>query len=556
MSIRWDPVLARHLARELDRALGGARVRALRLDGEARDLALLLEDCTLLWALHPSRGWLRVVAPASPVESDLELRGRISAVRSPDDERIIHFELAPVDGRSVTLVVELLGNQWNALLVEGEAREGPGVIRHVLVRREGARPQRVGESYRAPEAFRRLGVGDDVTRAEWATVLGQAPDADRARALVRAFAWTSTLNAQAMVGSAGPAPSPTALDAGYALWRSIATGEIPADPVLLELASGAQPYPFPLPGTSYRPADSLLAAFATCAELAGQAEGTAGPLPDPGLVDALAGALRLAEGREARLESELGGLENPVALRSMADLILARYEDILPGASRAQLTGFDGQVVDVELDPAKPPHVNAAAMYQRATKSERAAVQLPKLLAQARAARERVADLLRRARAGSVDEAEVRAVLGAGSARSETRRKLQPSLPYRVFRSSGGLEIRVGRGAAHNDDLTFHHSAPGDVWLHARHVGGAHVILRWTGPGNPPQRDLAEAATLAALHSKARTSRSVPVDWTFRKYVRKPRKAPPGSVAAERFETLFVRPDATLLSALRHEAAE
>jgi predicted ribosome quality control (RQC) complex YloA/Tae2 family protein len=119
-----------------------------------------------------------------------------------------------------------------------------------------------------------------------------------------------------------------------------------------------------------------------------------------------------------------------------------------------------------------------------------------------------------------------------------------------VFRSSGGLEIRVGRGARYNDDLTFRHSSPGDVWLHARHVGGAHVILRWTGPGNPPARDLAEAATLAALHSKARTSGSVPVDWTLRKYVRKPRKAPPGRVAVERAETLFVRPEPALLEAL------
>jgi predicted ribosome quality control (RQC) complex YloA/Tae2 family protein len=119
-----------------------------------------------------------------------------------------------------------------------------------------------------------------------------------------------------------------------------------------------------------------------------------------------------------------------------------------------------------------------------------------------------------------------------------------------VFRSSGGLEIRVGRGARHNDELTFRHSSPGDVWLHARHVGGAHVILRWPGPGNPPARDLAEAATLAALHSKARTSGSVPVDWTLRKYVRKPRKSPPGRVAVERVETLFVRPEPSLLEAL------
>ena len=111
----------------------------------------------------------------------------------------------------------------------------------------------------------------------------------------------------------------------------------------------------------------------------------------------------------------------------------------------------------------------------------------------------------------------------------------------------------MGRGARHNDDLTFRHSAPNDVWLHARHTAGAHVILRWTGSGSPPARDLEEAASLAALHSKARTSGTVPVDWTLRKYVRKPRGAAPGSVVPDRVQTLFVTPTPELADQLSSE---
>ena len=125
------------------------------------------------------------------------------------------------------------------------------------------------------------------------------------------------------------------------------------------------------------------------------------------------------------------------------------------------------------------------------------------------------------------------------------------NLPYRVYRTSGGLEVRVGRGSTANDDLTFRHSRPDDVWLHARDSAGAHVILRWEGQGAPPARDLQEAAVLAALHSKARTSGSVPVDWTLRKHVRKPRKSPPGSVVPDRVKTVFVEPNPTLPDRLR-----
>ncbi len=60
---------------------------------------------------------------------------------------------------------------------------------------------------------------------------------------------------------------------------------------------------------------------------------------------------------------------------------------------------------------------------------------------------------------------------------------------------------------------------------------------------------------LAALNSQARTSGSVPVDWTLRKYVRKPRRAPPGSVLPERVKTLFVEPDPTLPDRLSPDVA-
>src|SRR5690606_21762503 len=149
--------------------------------------------------------------------------------------------------------------------------------------------------------------------------------------------------------------------------------------------------------------------------------------------------------------------------------------------------------------------------------------------------------------------AEVEAALGpaapGGGRRGGEARRLPP---YRRYRTSGGLEVRVGRNNRANDELTFHHSSPNDVWLHAREASGAHAILRWPDPNsNPPARDRSEAAVLAALHSRARTSGTVAVDWTRRRYVRKPRKAPPGLVVPERVRTLFVVPDPAAEERLR-----
>jgi predicted ribosome quality control (RQC) complex YloA/Tae2 family protein len=297
--------------------------------------------------------------------------------------------------------------------------------------------------------------------------------------------------------------------------------------------------------------NSLLAAFAECGKADEESgDPTAGAVLGPDLLARLEHSMNRAARRLTSLEAQLSGLEDPAAARALGDLILARYHEVPPGTSKATLTGFDGTSVEVELDPAEPAHANAARYYDRATRSERAAERLPRLLEKARVEVEELEDLARRVREGTADEGEVARRIGPAAPTPRGERQTR-ALPYRPFRSSGGLEIRVGKGAKYNDDLTFRHSSPNDVWLHARHTAGAHVVLRWQGEGRPPARDLQEAATLAALHSKARTSGSVPVDWTLRKYVRKPRRSPPGQVAVERTETLFVEPDETLLEKLQ-----
>ncbi|RMH12402.1 MAG: DUF814 domain-containing protein, partial [Gemmatimonadetes bacterium] len=245
---------------------------------------------------------------------------------------------------------------------------------------------------------------------------------------------------------------------------------------------------------------------------------------------------------------------DPAALRALGDLLLARLHEVPRGAAEVVLTGFDGAPVRVELDPARAPQENAEAYYDRAGRAERAARRLPAELDQARRAAERLDELAERARSGALSATELEAALPPPAARDRT--PADERLPYRRYRSRGGLEIRVGRGAADNDALTFHHARPNDVWLHARHAAGAHVVLRWDRDEPPPARDLEDAAVLAALHSRARTSGTVPVDWTRRKYVRKPRGARPGSVIPERVRTLFVEPDETRARALEDEAPE
>ncbi|MGH2425817.1 MAG: Rqc2 family fibronectin-binding protein, partial [bacterium] len=57
------------------------------------------------------------------------------------------------------------------------------------------------------------------------------------------------------------------------------------------------------------------------------------------------------------------------------------------------------------------------------------------------------------------------------------------------------------------------------------------------------QQLIAQAASIAAHFSQARESGQVPVDYTLRKYVRKPKGGRPGLVTYEREKTILAKPE-------------
>lgn len=60
---------------------------------------------------------------------------------------------------------------------------------------------------------------------------------------------------------------------------------------------------------------------------------------------------------------------------------------------------------------------------------------------------------------------------------------------------------------------------------------------------NPAEETIIEAAQLAAYFSKARSSSSVPVDFTQIRHVKKPSGAKPGYVIYENQQTVYVTPE-------------
>lgn len=118
------------------------------------------------------------------------------------------------------------------------------------------------------------------------------------------------------------------------------------------------------------------------------------------------------------------------------------------------------------------------------------------------------------------------------------------------FISSDGYQLLVGKNNKQNDYLTFKMAKGNDIWLHAREIPGAHVIIRMGGKEAVPLTTLAEAAGLAAYFSKGQKAKNVPVDYTLKKHVRKPRGARPGMVIYDNQKTIMAIPSEDLVKRL------
>ncbi len=548
MAMIWDSTLVGAVARELNQRLAGARLQGHLFDWEQREISLYFRSETLCWSLHPEAGWV-TLQPAGPLpEGARPLSAELIRVETPPDERLLRFLFRKPRGRerSVQIIFELMTNQWNALLVEGQEMW----VRHLLwTRRSEGRELATGQGYRPPEPSRRKGVSADLSQEEWTALMAPEDTEARFRTILESVGFTSPLNLPTLLGEGGTTEDPESVAGpSFSLWHRLRSYEN-QKPCLIETTRGLQAYPYVLNDLTYTEFPTILEALAAASQ-AGDSTANS----SSAMVERLDRALHRTSGRVKGLEREMAQASDPDSMRERANLLLARLGEVEKGVSRVKLKGFLGEEVFLDLDPILSPHENAQALYEEAARQERALKRLPPLLEKARRRMAELSELRDNLLTGNVGPEAVEALLPATQGKERWKGPGQgPRIAYKRYRSSGGLEIRVGRGSKDNDTLTFRHSQPQDIWLHARDAGGAHVILRWTKDETPPAQDLSEAAVLAALHSRSRNAQVVPVDWTRRKHVRKPRKAPPGTVIPDRTRTLFVEPDPELPQRLAWE---
>jgi predicted ribosome quality control (RQC) complex YloA/Tae2 family protein len=287
--------------------------------------------------------------------------------------------------------------------------------------------------------------------------------------------------------------------------------------------------------------------------------------------DALRRAIAKATTRIAR---RVAAVEGDLAQADLAEAAGDRGRLFVAEAARAprgttQLAAVDwsagtAQPIEMALDPARSAKEQLDAVFRRARRMKEGRAVATRRLAQARetlAALEAiVAELAATGDDADLAALEARATKAAprdlrlsppGAAGAPKRRaKQEPLPPYRLFTSVDGLPILVGRGAAHNDELTLHVARPRDLWLHAKGMPGAHVVVRLAKGATITAEALVDAAHLAAHFSDARGESIVEVTYVPRRYVRKPRGSPQGAVVVDREKVIVLRRQEAVLRRL------
>jgi len=315
---------------------------------------------------------------------------------------------------------------------------------------------------------------------------------------------------------------------------------------------------------------------------------------------ALLRALRKQRTRLARkvqaIRGDLAEAERAPEYRRHAEALLAYLGQVPKRAARVVLPDphDSSSTLEIILEPALNAQTNAAKYFKRAAKGERGAAEIRTRLERAEAQlseleatiaegvqlakqqphvadgadsgaaakvppaiRDRLAEAApapRRAPTRTPEGEPVHRPAPPRNKRDDVPARLQP----RRLRTEEGWDVLIGRSNEGNDHLTLHLARPEDYWFHVHGAAGSHVVLRrGKGKNEPSKRTLEEVASWTAFYSQARTAGKVPVIWTLKKYVRKPRGAKAGTVMCEREKSIMARPREPLKSNLAdQETAE
>lgn len=272
------------------------------------------------------------------------------------------------------------------------------------------------------------------------------------------------------------------------------------------------------------------------------------------LLSAVNSAEKKVEKRLAQSLEKLSECDKAEGIKLKGELITANIYAVERGMTTFEAVNYydeKGGTISIELDPRLTPSQNAQKYFKRYQKLRRTA---QTVTSQKRESEEKLAYL--KTIAGNLDLAEdlrdlteteeeliSLSLLPAPKAEKGKKgnKKAEELNPFRKY-LCGGFTVLCGRNNSQNDRLTKGLNAS-DLWLHVKTFHSSHVAVLCDGK-EATDEVIKFAAEVCANFSEAREKDKVAVDYTLKKYVKKPNGANAGFVVYTDFKTIVVAPNA------------
>ncbi len=226
--------------------------------------------------------------------------------------------------------------------------------------------------------------------------------------------------------------------------------------------------------------------------------------------------------------------------RQTADIIMANLHEIKPHIREIELFDFyHDKPINIKLNPNMSPQKNAEQFYRKAKNQQREVEMLRNNIERKKKSATVIQKIIH-----ELEATEDLKLLRNLNEKYQIDTAPNKKTGTEQFKSYDymGFKILVGRNAKNNEELTFEYGYKDDLWLHAKDVSGSHVLIKYQAGKPFPKPVLEKAGQLAAFYSKNRNTKVCPVIYTEKKYVRKLKGAPPGTVRIEKENILFANP--------------
>lgn len=220
--------------------------------------------------------------------------------------------------------------------------------------------------------------------------------------------------------------------------------------------------------------------------------------------------------------------------KNIADLIMANMHVIKPHATEIELIDFyTNKAIKIRLKPMLSPQLNAEKYYKKAKNQQ---IEIDNLKNNISKRKLQITEFEKQ-------REDLDQITSLRQLQKKTKIKSTPTeYPYHLVNFMD-YEILVGKNAIKNEKLTFQFTKKDDLFLHAKDSPGSHVIIRRKSNQNFPQLVIEKAASFAAFYSKNKSEAYCRVLYTPKKYVRKAKGAPAGTVIVEREKVTLVKPE-------------